>query len=573
MSDLLASLGRMLVDRGVASEDALAPVFALGPASESRFLSRVLQSGVAAEGDLVFALAERLGQPGVDLSTSAFLTDVLDLIPRPVAEGDQILPLSTEGGRLHVAVTSPDDAQGTIDEVRFITGMEVSIYVALAGPLERTITGAYDARELGGTVWIGTALKEGAPLGLTIVQPSASLATPPGGTPAVPLVPAPLAFDDRTPPPVKPAAEAPAAAPLEARAKVDAKVAALPLDEVSENEVAEDEVAEGELLEGELLEVPEPVLPEDDELDLAVDSLLAPVAKAAAPVSPPAPAARKPSEEIAIEVGEDGDDEDEELVGSVRAGPKRILVVDDEPDILKLCSRAFTAKGWLVDTAADGAEAEKKLDTRDPPDLVLLDAMLPQVHGFEICQRIKANKKLRHVQVVMMSAVYRGWRFAQDARETYGADDYLEKPFHLSDLLRRVEERLQQGEDKKKTQPGKRVAEVAYKTGMEAFDKGQLPEARALLEKAVHDDPFSPRSHFALARTLSAQGDVYRAISSYERAVELRPSLFPALKNLAALYVEKGFRRKAAETLERALQASPDPATRESIRAQLLRLL
>jgi DNA-binding response OmpR family regulator len=550
----------MLVDRGVASEDALAPAFALGPASESRFLSRVLQSGIAAEGDLVYALAERFGQPGVDLSTSAFLTDVLDLIPRPVAEGDQILPLSTEGGRLHVAVTSPNEAQGTIDEVRFITGMEVSIYVALAGPLERTITGAYDAREQGGTVWIGTSLKEGAPLGLTIVQPGASLATPPGGTPAVQLVPAPLAFDDRTPPPVKPREE-PAVAPAPSSAPVDALPAAHP----------DEEVAEGELIEGELLEDPEPVTDEGDELDLAVDGL---AAKApAAPAEPAVPAARKPSEEIAIEIGDDSDDEEEIELGSVRAGPKRILVVDDEPDILKLCSRAFTAKGWLVDTAADGAEAEKKLDTRDPPDLVLLDAMLPQVHGFEICQRIKANKKLRGVQVVMMSAVYRGWRFAQDARETYGADDYIEKPFHLSDLLRRVEEKLQQGEAKKKTMPGKRDAEVAYKNGMEAFDKGQLPEARVLLEKAIRDDPFSPRSHFALARTLSAQGDVYRAISSYERAVELRPSLFPALKNLAALYVEKGFRRKAVETLERALQAAPDPATRESIRAQLLRLL
>ena len=515
----------------------------------------------------MYALAERFGQPGVDLSTSAFLTDVLDLIPRPVAEGDQILPLSTEGGRLHVAVTSPNEAQGTIDEVRFITGMEVSIYVALAGPLERTIAGAYDAREQGGTVWIGSSLKEGAPLGLTIVQPGASLATPPGGTPTVQLVRAPLAFDDRTPPPVKPRAE-PAAPAIAAKALVHAHADALPLPD--------DEGAEGELQEGELLEDPEPVLEtetEGDESDLAVAALAPPAAGAPASSAPSPVAARKPSEEIAIEVGDGSDDEEEIELGSVRVGPKRILVVDDEPDILKLCSRAFTAKGWLVDTAADGAEAEKKLDTRDPPDLVLLDAMLPQVHGFEICQRIKANKKLRGVQVVMMSAVYRGWRFAQDARETYGADDYIEKPFHLSDLLRRVEEKLQQGEDKKKTQPGKREAEVTYKTGMEAFDRGQLPEARALLEKAVREDPFSPRSHFALARTLSAQGDVYRAISSYERAVELRPSLFPALKNLAALYVEKGFRRKAVETLERALQASPDPATRESVRAQLLRLL
>ena len=566
MTESLERLGQMLVDRGVISQSRLASALKGTPCSESRFLSRVLEDGAATEGDLVVVLSERFGQPGVDLATSTFLLDVLDLIPRPVAEGDQILALSTEGGRLHVAVCSPDDAQGSIDEVRFITGMEVSLYVALAGPLERTITAAYDARERGESVWIGSAMAPGAPLGLTIVQPTGSLATPPSGVPT-----AQIAGPDLAPGPLD--APDPGAVPLAAEA-----VSTVPSPPVGlgEGEGLDDEgLVEAELLEGELLEGDEV---EVDLGDTTVGGALADeqsgLAAAIAAEVTGDPVARSPSEDIDIEVGDDGEDEEElEIVGRVRVGPKRILVVDDEPDIVKLCTRAFTVKGWLVDTAYDGAEAEKKLAGKESPDLVLLDAMLPQVHGFEICQRIKANRALRGVQVIMMSAVYRGWRFAQDARETYGADDYIEKPFHLADLLRRVEEKLQAGEDKKKTMPGKREAERLYKTGMEALDKGRLPEARGFLEGAVREDPFSPRAHFALARALSAQGDVYRAISSYERAVELRPNLFPALKNLASLYVEKGFRRKAAETLERALQAAPDAATRETIRAQLLRLL
>ena len=62
-------------------------------------------------------------------------------------------------------------------------------------------------------------------------------------------------------------------------------------------------------------------------------------------------------------------------------------------------------------------------------------------------------------------------------------------------------------------------------------------------------------------------------MTSFERAVELRADFFPALRSLAALYDEKGFRRKAVETLERALVAAPDPVARDAVRSDLLDLL
>jgi DNA-binding response OmpR family regulator len=281
----------------------------------------------------------------------------------------------------------------------------------------------------------------------------------------------------------------------------------------------------------------------------------------------PAPA-RRPSEEIEIEVG-DGDEE-VELVDSIRVGPKRVLVVDDDPDILKLCTRALASKGWIIRTAADGAEAEQRL-REEEPDLVLLDAMLPKVNGFEVCQRLKANRALRHVPVVMMSAMYHGWRFAQDVKEAYGADDFIEKPFSVPELLRRVEERLAASSQ----EPAKpsAAAERTYQQGLAALDGDRPQEARTALEVATKEDPFSARAHFALARALASLGETFRAISSYEKAIDLRPNLFPALKALAALYLEKGFRRKAAETLERALHVAPDPATRDQVKTQLLKLL
>jgi tetratricopeptide (TPR) repeat protein len=89
----------------------------------------------------------------------------------------------------------------------------------------------------------------------------------------------------------------------------------------------------------------------------------------------------------------------------------------------------------------------------------------------------------------------------------------------------------------------------------------------------VKEDPFSPRAHFALARAMHDQGDLFHAITAYERAIELRPNLFQALRALAGLYEQKGFRRKAAEALERAVHSALDPKTKEEMRKRLLQLL
>ena len=276
---------------------------------------------------------------------------------------------------------------------------------------------------------------------------------------------------------------------------------------------------------------------------------------------------------LAFEVADaDPGNADEEVVHkeTMRVGPARILIVDDEPEILRLLEKSLKAEGYAIDTAREGREAEQKL--KGPrPDLVLLDAMLPHVHGFELCNRIKGNARLRTVPVVMMSAVYRGWRFAQDAREAFGADDYLEKPFHLADVLRRVRERLQNPIAISPEQ--KDAAERSYKEGVKYLSEGNPEKARPALEQATKLDPFSARNHFALGRALREGREAFRAMSEYEKAVELRPSHFAALCSLAELYLEKGFRRKAVEALERALTCAPDGRTREGIRTRLLRLL
>src|SRR5438128_1600791 len=253
----------------------------------------------------------------------------------------------------------------------------------------------------------------------------------------------------------------------------------------------------------------------------------------------------------------------------VRAGPPRILAVDDDFDILRMLDRTLKSAGYVVELARDGREAEEKLNS-EKYDLILLDAMLPHVHGFEICARLKASVRTRSTPVILVSAVYRGWRYAHDARETFGADDYLEKPFHLPELLRRVEERLSGGAT---SAPASAKGDKLYQEGIDLLEQKKPAEARAVLEKAIKEEPFSPRAHFALARAMHDQGELFHAITAYERAVELRPNLFQALRALAGLYEQKGFRRKATEALERAVHAAPDPQTRDAMRQRLLRLL
>jgi len=175
--------------------------------------------------------------------------------------------------------------------------------------------------------------------------------------------------------------------------------------------------------------------------------------------------------------------------------------------ILRLLEKSLRAEGYAVETARDGREAEQKLKGQ-PPDLVVLDAMLPHVHGFELCSRIKGDARLRNVPVLMMSAVYRGWRFAQDAREAFGADDYIEKPFHLADVLRRVHAGLEMPHGISAEQ--KEAAERAYKEGVEDLSHGRPEEARGALELAAKTDPFSARNHFALGRALRETGAARR---------------------------------------------------------------
>jgi TonB family protein len=116
-----------------------------------------------------------------------------------------------------------------------------------------------------------------------------------------------------------------------------------------------------------------------------------------------------------------------------------ILVVDYEPRSLEVSRAPLAAAGFKVETASDGV-AGLEAYNRLKPDLVLIEAMLPKKHGFEVCQTIKSSPAGKRTPVLITTAVYKGRKYRTQALHIYGCDDYVEKPIApeaLVELCRR----------------------------------------------------------------------------------------------------------------------------------------
>lgn len=119
---------------------------------------------------------------------------------------------------------------------------------------------------------------------------------------------------------------------------------------------------------------------------------------------------------------------------------KRILIADDEPNIVISLDFLLRRNGYQVLTAADGDEALRQID-EFRPDLVLLDIMLPLKNGFEVCQRIRENPEWRSTRIVMLTAKGREVEVAKGL--ALGADVYITKPFATKELLANIERLLE----------------------------------------------------------------------------------------------------------------------------------
>jgi adenylate cyclase len=119
--------------------------------------------------------------------------------------------------------------------------------------------------------------------------------------------------------------------------------------------------------------------------------------------------------------------------------PAKILVVDDTPRNVKLLADLLTVKGYSIVTAASGREALAAVE-REPPDLVLLDVVMPEMSGYEVCRTIRSQPATAMLPVIMVTALDPGEERVKGIEA--GADDFLSKPINQPELLARVKSLL-----------------------------------------------------------------------------------------------------------------------------------
>ncbi len=122
---------------------------------------------------------------------------------------------------------------------------------------------------------------------------------------------------------------------------------------------------------------------------------------------------------------------------------KKILLIDDDPDIITGLQLMLKKKGYDVATASNEEEAYSQVNVFEP-DLIVLDVLLSGVDGRTICKKLKGTDSSKHIPIIMFSA----HPSAQKNMEDFGADDFLPKPFESGKILERIEAQLNKKQEK-----------------------------------------------------------------------------------------------------------------------------
>ena len=109
-----------------------------------------------------------------------------------------------------------------------------------------------------------------------------------------------------------------------------------------------------------------------------------------------------------------------------------VLIVEDEKALAEILEYNFKKEGYIVDTALDGEIALDKIIFK-APDLIILDWMLPKLSGIDLCRKIRSNKKVKNIPIIMLTA--RGEEEDRLKGLEMGVDDYVTKPFSINELL------------------------------------------------------------------------------------------------------------------------------------------
>lgn len=114
----------------------------------------------------------------------------------------------------------------------------------------------------------------------------------------------------------------------------------------------------------------------------------------------------------------------------------RVLVVDDEPDLIRILEFGLRAAGYQVEIAVDGQEGLKKA-REIRPDIILLDLMLPKLDGYKVCRLLKFDERYRHIPIIILSA--RTQEGDQALAKEMGANRFVTKPYEFGEILAHIE--------------------------------------------------------------------------------------------------------------------------------------
>jgi len=231
-----------------------------------------------------------------------------------------------------------------------------------------------------------------------------------------------------------------------------------------------------------------------------------------------------------------------------------ILIVDDEPIIRSILEGLLSVKGYNVVAAGDGLQAIKQV-AESPPDLILLDVMMPEMNGFEVCQRLKAGQKTQHIPIILVTAL--------DSKEDLargldaGADDFLPKPFDNLELLARVRSmlRVKKQYDQLETQRRQLAEALEIKEKFAQVTAHHLETLEILHDVGLRlmsnldtDSVLSLISQVALEIIPNATLCVMHLVSDNNR--QLLPVVFSVQNNTKLVYPHLGIEKVAEHVIK-----------------------
>ena len=206
----------------------------------------------------------------------------------------------------------------------------------------------------------------------------------------------------------------------------------------------------------------------------------------------------------------------------------QILIVEDEESLVDVLTYNLTREGFSVQSALDGRDGLSKAQ-KNLPDLIILDLMLPEMEGLQVCQHIRTDHRTAHIPILMLTA--RSEEIDEIVGFQMGADDYVPKPFKIKPLIQRIRSLLRRARTREDS------ADFLVVNGME-IDR--------VRHRTVLDDEelFLTRTEFKLLWTLASQPG--RAFSRQELMDSCRGEDAPSLERTIDVHI-RSLRQKLAD--------------------------